>query len=327
MSTEQQQSEQILSAARASITLQQSALERTSQHLGNEFVKAVGLIAKAPKVVTTGLGKSGFIAKKLAATLSSIRIPSLFLHPVDALHGDSGILDPSDVLIAFSKSGETVEMIRLVDLAKSMNISVVTITSRGNSTLALQADAALLALVDREFDEMDVLPTASTTSALVVADLLAVAAATLRGGVATGLRSSHPQGTIGTTLLRTVDEVMHSGDRIPRVRESASMTDALAELTVKGLGIVCIEDASQQLVGIITDGDVRRAMSRGANVSTVKIQEVMTRNPLFISPVATLHEALTLMERRERQIGVVPVVTNGHCVGIIRVHDIVRANL
>lgn len=319
--------QQIISEAKRAIASQIASLQLTSDQLDRSFDQAVELIVNASKVVTTGLGKSGFIARKMSATLSSVRIPSHYLHPVDALHGDSGILDPSDVLVAFSKSGETVEVVRLVDLARGMGIKIVVITSRRRCTLSEKAHASLFATIEREYDESDVLPTASTTTALVLADCLAVAAASSKGGVAHGLQASHPQGAIGGTFLRTVEEVMHSGERLPSVRTTASMAEALAELTAKGLGIVCILDDVDSLRGIITDGDVRRAMANGANVASTQITNVMTTQPRTISPSATLHEALTLMERGERQIGVLPVVSDGSCVGVVRVHDIIRASV
>lgn len=323
--TEQQA--QMIIAAQQAIDSQIRSLTMTSEELGPSFSAAVDLVVGATKVVTTGLGKSGFIARKLAATLSSVRIPSYYLHPVDALHGDSGILDPTDVLVAFSKSGETAEVIRLVDLAQEIGIRVVVITSRHLSTLAARAQAVLFAVIEREFDETDVLPTASTSTALVLADVLAVASANAKGSVVGGLQRSHPQGAIGATFLRTVEEVMHAGQSIPKVSVTANMTDALAELTAKGLGIVCLVDEHERLSGIITDGDVRRAMANGANVATVKPTDVMTADPRSIPPSATLHEALTIMERGQRQIGVLPVVSDGVCVGILRVHDIIRANI
>lgn len=317
----------MIADARRAIASQITSLQRTSDLLGPTFDEAVELIVSSSKVVATGLGKSGFIARKLAATLASIRIPSTFLHPVDALHGDSGILESTDVLIAFSKSGETAEVVRLVDVAASIGMKIIVITCRQQSTLAERANAAVIASIEREFDAYDVLPTASTTTSLVIADCLAVAAASVRGDVEGGLRSTHPQGTIGSTFLRTVDEVMHSGERLPRVTTEATMAESLAELTAKGLGIVCIVDHDDHLVGIITDGDVRRAMAQGANVATTLPTEVMTRSPRTITPSATLHEALTIMERGERQIGVLPVVLDGVCVGVLRLHDIVRMSV
>lgn len=319
---------EIKNVARIGLALQQQAMEKLEEQLNDDFVAASNLLAHAPKVVTTGIGKSGFIARKMAATLTSVYIPSVYLHPVDALHGDLGILNPSDVLVAFSKSGETPEVIALVALAKDIGMSIVTITSRPNSTLASKSTVALLAPIVRELDPHDLLPTASTTQALVLADLLCVAAAQQNGDMITRLSKSHPRGSIGAVLTGCVSDVMHTGSDLPRVELSATLADAIGVLTKTALGIVCILDESMTLLGIVTDGDVRRVAGTSADVGTLYVADIMTRSPTVVSPTQTLYSALQLMERGERQISVVPVVdARLLCVGVLRVHDIIRAQL
>ena len=326
MSSESNRPRSAAADARSAIQLQISSLERSRDAIDDAFDRAVDLLANAPKTVTSGLGKSSFIARKMAATMASVRMPALFLHPVDALHGDSGILEPNDVLVVFSKSGETAEVLRLVSLAREIGLSVIAVTARSGSTLDEQADATVGALIERELDNDDVLPTASTTSALVMADLLALGALYANGGSSERLRASHPGGAIGAALKRSVREVMHDGDAMPQVGHEATMADALVELSGKTLGIVCITDEEKHLLGIITDGDVRRLAAERPEISTARASDVMTKEPTAISPDATLHEALTLMERGDRQIAVLPVVDKGLCVGVIRLHDIVRLN-
>ncbi len=326
MSNDQPTNER-LARASAMIDLQIAALLRTRDHLDQHFLRAIDLLAAASKTVTSGLGKSAFIARKMAATMASVRLPATYLHPVDALHGDSGILDPSDVLVAFSKSGETPEVIRLVALAQELGLRVVVVTSRPQSTLAQVADASVVALIERELDADDLLPTASTTSALMMADLLAIGTLEAAGGAEERLRRSHPDGAIGATLYRTISEVMHSGSALPRVPPGSTLSAALVELTAKALGIVCVLDEDDALLGILTDGDVRRLAASGSDLSRLATDDVMTRTPMSVQAGHTLRSALEIMERGERQIGVLPVLEGSRCVGVIRVHDIVRLNL
>jgi len=316
-----------LARTRAMIDLQIAALLRTRDQLDQSFLHAIELLATASKTVTSGLGKSAFIARKMAATMASVRLPAVYLHPVDALHGDSGILDPGDVLVAFSKSGETPEVIRLVALAQELGLRVVVVTSRPQSTLAQVADASVSAMIERELDADDLLPTASTTSALMMADLLAIGTLEASGGAEERLRRSHPDGAIGATLLRTISEVMHSGASMPRVDPGSSLNAALVELTAKALGIVCVCDASNALLGILTDGDIRRLAASGSDLAQLATDDVMTRSPISVQATQTLRSALEIMERGERQIGVLPVLDGDRCVGVVRVHDIVRLNL
>lgn len=315
----------LLEHARTSLTWQRQSLELLDVHLDDAFVDAAHVIASATKVVTTGLGKSGFIARKMAATLTSVHIPGVYLHPVDALHGDLGLLGPTDVLVAFSKSGETAEVVHLATLVRELGMPVISITSRTDTTMNGVASLSLLAPVVHELDEYNILPTTSTTQALILADLLSVAAARVNGNLVERLQRSHPQGGIGSILLRTVEHVMHSGEQLPRVDVGARVADAVGVLSTTLLGIVCVVDHHGTLHGVITDGDIRRLVASSDSPMTLAVADVMTSTPTVVQTGDTLHTALQLMEQRERQIGAVPVVQDGRCVGVVRVHDIVRA--
>lgn len=316
---------QLIADARASLTWQRQSLDLLESELDEVFASAAHALANASKVVTTGLGKSGFIARKMAATLTSVRIPSVYLHPVDALHGDLGLLGSTDVLVAFSKSGETSEVVHIANLVRDLGMPVVAITSRRETSMHQIATYPLVAPVVHELDAHNILPTTSTTQAMVLADLLSVAAANVHGNIVERLQRSHPQGGIGSVLLRTVEDVMHGGDLVPRVSEVAHVSDAVDVLSKTSLGIVCVVGEDGALRGVVTDGDIRRLVASMPNPMALAVLDVMTKNPAVISTRDTLHSALQLMERRERQIGALPVVADGRCVGVVRVHDIVRA--
>lgn len=313
--------------ARTRIGTIQRSLDMVSQELDDNLERAIALATNAQKVVTTGLGKSGFIARKMAATLTSLGSPAYYIHPVDALHGDSGMQNADDCVVAFSKGGETSEILRFIDHSQHLGIPIVAITSRKHSSLASRAQAVLFASLEQELDSANIVPTTSTTTAMVLADLLCLAIADSKGPVVAQLRQSHPNGGIGAGLLQTVDEVMHTGENLPVVHKGTTFTAALVELTAKGLGAVCVIDAAGTLQGLLTDGDVRRLVLSGKEATDLAVEDVMTSNPVTTPSGATLHEALMVMERRDKQLSLLPVVVDGRCVGIVRVHDIVRASL
>lgn len=317
----------IIAQARQAIALQIAALHLTNEALDASFEEAARLIARPTTTYTAGLGKSGFIARKMAATLTSVRMPARFIHPVEALHGDSGAMEAGDTLVVFSKSGETPEVLRLVGIARDLGMDVIAITSRPHSALAQRAHVAIAALIEAELDADNLLPTASTTTALVLADALSVCALHLAGGGADRLKRSHPDGAIGATLLRTVEEVMHRGDDVPTVNPSARMNDVLLQLTLKPLGIVCICDDDHRLCGVVTDGDVRRLVLERGDVSNLLVEDVMNRSPRTASVGDTLHHVLHIMEQGTRQISAMPILDNGRCVGVIRLHDIAKIQL
>lgn len=315
--------ETLLIRAQQALRHQIESLLKLVDQLDERYCHAVNLLRAADHVVTVGLGKSGIIAQKFAATLASVCVSSRSLHPVDALHGDAGIVGEGDIIVAFSKSGETTEVLRFVDVMRGLGCRVVCITSKADSTLVSMADVALIVPVTHEMDEHDIVPTTSTTASLVMADLLAVGVLSADPDPLRRLRRSHPDGMIGGTLLRSVADVMHTGDALPAVLPSTSMLDALVTMTSKALGIVCVVQEGH-LAGILTDGDVRRLVASGVNLSEMVIADAMTTSPVTISPTASLHEALGVMEQRDRQIGVLPVLEHDVCVGVVRVHDIVR---
>ncbi len=318
---------EILTLARQGLAWQRSAIDLLSEQLEEGFIDAARSIAGASKVVATGLGKSGFIARKMAATLTSVHIPGVYLHPVDALHGDIGMLEATDVLIAFSKSGETPEVVYLTRLVRELNMKVISITCRSGTTLGSLSDHALVAPILHELDPLNLLPTASTTQSLILADLLSVTAANINGDIVNRLQRSHPHGGIGIALLRNVEDVMHSGNALPRIASEKTIAEAVYVLTSTALGIVCVIDEHGALEGILTDGDVRRLVGTEVDLSKTLVRDVMTKHPVVVQQTDSLHTALQAMEARERQISVVPVVRDGRCVGVVRVHDIIRAQL
>jgi arabinose-5-phosphate isomerase len=312
---------------REALRLQREAIDLLADCIDSEFDRAVEAILHANGVVATGVGKSGLIARKFAASLASIGVRATYIHPVDAVHGDLGNVYPSSVLVLFSKSGETVELNELVRVLPDPSVQTVCITSRKSSTLSEHCDIQLIAPIVREYDSSNLLPTASTTQALILADLLVVRVANQKPDALIALERSHPHGTIGSLLSKQVALYMHSGESTPVCDLATSVQEAVHILDRTALGIVCVVDSTSQLVGVLTDGDVRRLVERGCALESIMISEVMTVEPVVVGPTTSLHQALLLMESRDRQIGVVPVVENRKLLGVIRLHDIVRAQL
>jgi arabinose-5-phosphate isomerase len=318
---------EVLSEARRILTIEADAIRRTANQLGDSFVRAIELLRTARLVAVSGIGKSGIIAQKIAATLSSVGTPAIFLHPVEALHGDIGVLCSQDVAIVLSRSGTTQELVQLVPFLKQRGIPVIGILGSPNGYLAGTVDVVLDASVEREACPWDAVPSASTTAALALGDALALVLMQVKEFTIGDYARSHPMGQLGKNLSLTVADVMASGDRIPIVSPDASFREAIIEISRKGLGCVCVITEGR-LVGIITDGDVRRTLERCEDIRPIRVADVMTPNPITIAPDALLGEALATMERRKRQIGVLPVVTaDGQCVGVVRIHDIVRSTI
>lgn len=318
---------EVLSEARRILTIEADAIRRTANQLGDSFVRAIELLRTARLVAVSGIGKSGIIAQKIAATLSSVGTPAIFLHPVEALHGDIGVLCSQDVAIVLSRSGTTQELVQLVPFLKQRGIPVIGILGSPNGYLAGTVDVVLDASVEREACPWDAVPSASTTAALALGDALALVLMQVKEFTIGDYARSHPMGQLGKNLSLTVADVMARGDRIPIVSPDASFREAIIEISRKGLGCVCVITEGR-LVGIITDGDVRRTLERCEDIRPIRVADVMTPNPITIAPDALLGEALATMERRKRQIGVLPVVTaDGQCVGVVRIHDIVRSTI
>ncbi|MFZ5928748.1 MAG: KpsF/GutQ family sugar-phosphate isomerase [Acidobacteriota bacterium] len=317
----------MIDAARKLLTCEARSIERASARLGAEFESAVRLLAGASgKIVTAGMGKSGAAARKLAATLCATGSPAVFLHPAEAEHGDFGLLEPGDVLILISKSGTTPELLRLAARSRDAGVSRIGICGRLDTELARLCDAALDASVEEEGDPYNLIPASSAIVATALGDALALALAGLRRFSPDDFCLLHPGGQLGRNLRLRVRDAMHSGDEVPWVRPQSPLREVVIAMTRKPLGAACVLDEEGRLAGLITDGDLRRALERFEDIRPLTAADVMTRTPVIISPGATLRDALLLMERRPRQLSVLPVVDpSGLALGLLRLHDIYQA--
>ena len=312
----------VLNEARQAIDVEIEGLNRVRMRLGEAFAGAVSLILEADgRVVVTGIGKSGLIGRKIAATFASTGTPSIFLHPVEALHGDIGMVGQDDIILAISNSGETHELNALVRVFKERSIPVIALTGGLESTLALLSEVVLDAGVEREACTLGLAPTASTTAALGLGDALAVVLLNIRRFNEVDFRRNHPAGSLGEMLKIRVGDVMFKGEAVPVARIGADVLSTIKEMDKKGLGTVLVLDGEGCLAGILTDGDIRRALARSGDILTRGLDEIMTRNPKTIPPGALAAEAITLMERH--LITVLPVVgVDGRLLGIVHLHDL-----
>jgi len=294
--------------------------------LDESFDRAVDILTSCcGRIVLTGLGKSGLICQKIAATLSSTGTPAMFLHPAEALHGDLGMVVAGDVLVVLSNSGETEEVVRLLEVVRRLGSGVLALTGNPHSTLARYADVHLDVGVTEEACSLDLVPTASTTAALAFGDALAVACYEAKGFTAEDFARNHPGGRLGRKLL-VVRELMHRGDEVPRVAATAEMRETVAEMSRKRLGMVCVVEPGDRLVGVITDGDLRRRMLERPDPLAGKAADAMIRTPRTIEAGALASEALRGME--ERKITSLPVVApDGRLEGVIQIHDLWRTQL
>ena len=308
--------------AKAAARLQTAQLEQALSFLKN---------CKG-KIIVLGVGKSGIIAQKIAATMTSSGTAAIHLHPSDALHGGLGIVAPDDVVLMLSNSGETDELITLLPYIKQRNVPLVAIVGKLNSTIAQRADAVLDASVDQEACPLNLAPTTSTTVALAIGDALAMTLMRAKGLTESEFASNHPGGQLGRRLTLRVADLMHSGAKNPVINNDASWMDVVSTITQFGLGAVNVIDASGRLAGIITDGDLRRSLQklgpRDFGFANLTCDDLMTHNPVLTTPDTLAFDALKLMEDRPSQISVLPVVDGERqCVGLIRLHDIVRSGL
>ena len=317
------------SIAKATIAKEIKALEDTLQRIGLEYDTAVQLILKSHgKVIVTGLGKSGIIARKIAATLSSTGTPAVFIHPIEALHGDIGIVQSQDIGLALSKSGETQEILEFLQFMKRMAIKTIALTGNPHSSLAKHCDVIIDASVTSEACPLNLAPTSSTTVAMAIGDALAACLIVRRGFSNEDFAKRHPSGALGRRLLLRVVDAMHHGQDMPIVLTGTRIRDALVTMTQTAMGIILIVDAQGVLLGILTDGDLRRALQRYETLLDMQIDVVMTRNPIVIHPDRLAVEALSLMENRPSQISALPVVDeNNTALGVLRLHDLVKAGL
>lgn len=312
-----------LASARRVLQLESAGIEALAASLDESFTRAIEVMERmTDRVIVTGMGKSGHVARKIAATLASTGTPAVFVHPAEASHGDLGKITDDDVVVALSNSGETPELADLVNYAKRFKIPLIGITGRANSTLATEADVALILPGSPEACPMGLAPTTSTTVMLALGDALSVALLERKGFTADDFRLLHPGGKLGRLLLR-VANIMHTGDELPLIGTDAKMAEALISMTTKRFGCVGVVDDKGCLIGIITDGDLRRHMS--ADLLNLGTLEVMTPNPRSIRPDALAVEALATMN--ERSITNLFVAEDNRPVGILHIHDCLRAGV
>ncbi|MBQ0832159.1 KpsF/GutQ family sugar-phosphate isomerase [Marinobacter sp.] len=309
------------------IRIERDAISALENRIDDHFIRACEVImACKGRVVVTGMGKSGHIGHKIAATLASTGTPSFFVHPGEASHGDMGMITSQDVVIAISNSGNTSEVVTILPLIKRMGAPLISMTGNPNSTLAKEAAANLDVSVEAEACPLGLAPTSSTTATLVMGDALAVALLEARGFSAEDFAFSHPGGSLGRKLLLRVADIMHTGDRIPIVNEDTTLSGALLEISRKGLGMTTVVDATGAMTGVFTDGDLRRTLDKSVDVHTTPMRDVMTRNGRTIQPDQLAAEALNVMEGLK--ISALPVVDGqGALVGAINMHDLLRAGV
>jgi arabinose-5-phosphate isomerase len=311
---------EILKEGRRILKEEARALQKLAELLDENFERAVQIIYRTKgRVILTGVGKSGLICKKIAATLSSTGTPAFFLHPTDAAHGDLGMVRGEDTVIAVSNSGETAELLSIVPIIKSFGIPVIAITSNPKSTLSRISDVTINLHVEREACPLNLAPTTSTTLTLALGDAIAGALMKLKGFTPEDFKRYHPGGKLGI-ILSKIGEIMRRGEEIPKVYPETPVKKVIFEVSAKKLGATLVLDRKGNLVGIITDGDLRRAFEKGYNLDS-KAQEIMTRNPKVIREDAFAEEALKIMEKNK--ITVLPVLNRQNkVVGIIHLHDI-----
>ncbi|MBD3619819.1 MAG: KpsF/GutQ family sugar-phosphate isomerase [Chromatiales bacterium] len=284
------------------------------------------MLACEGRVVITGMGKSGHIGDKIAATMASTGTPSFFMHPGEASHGDLGMITPRDVVIALSNSGETDEILTIVPLIKRIGVPLISMTGNPNSTLARESDVHIDISVEKEACPLGLAPTASTTATLAMGDALAVALLEARGFTADDFARSHPGGRLGRRLLLHVGDIMHKGGEIPATREGVMLAEALLEITRKGLGMTTVTDEAGKLLGVFTDGDLRRVLDHGIDVHGTSVGELMTRDCRTARESMLAVEALHMME--ENRINALPVVDEtGRLIGALNMHDLLRAGV
>jgi arabinose-5-phosphate isomerase len=319
--------QQLLARGRRVLQTEVAAVVALEGRLNDAFVAACGLLLGCKgRVVVTGMGKSGHIGNKIAATLASTGTPAFFLHPGEASHGDIGMITHDDVVIAISNSGETAELLTILPVIKRLGVSLVAMTGRLQSTLARSAQAVLDVSVPEEACPHNLAPTASTTATLAMGDALAVAVLEARGFSEQDFARSHPGGALGRKLLLHVEDVMRTGDQLPAVGPDTSLRDGLLEMSRKGLGMTAIVDAQRKVLGIYTDGDLRRTLDHPIDLKTTRMSDVMTARPKTIGARLLAAEAVHLMET-SRITQLLVVDDNNVLVGALNVHDLFRAGV
>ncbi len=319
--------ENLVDVARRALSVEIEGLQAQLPRLGADFARACRIcLACRGRIVVTGMGKSGHIAGKIAATLASTGTPSFFVHPAEASHGDVGMIMRDDVVLALSNSGETDEILTIIPVIKRLGVPLVALTGNPNSALARLASVHLDIGVPAEACPLNLAPTASTTAALAVGDALAVALLKARGFTEEDFARSHPAGNLGRRLLLHVKDVMRTGKDVPKVLAGTTLSEGLMEVTRKGLGMTAIVDAEDRVIGIFTDGDLRRALDRAVDVRTTPITELMTRRAKTVQATMLAAEAVHLMDEF-RITSLLVVDGDGRVVGALNVHDLMRAGV
>ena len=318
---------QAVALARKTFEIEAAAVLGLGARIGPEFADAVQAILRCSgRVVVMGMGKSGHIGRKIAATLASTGTPAMFVHPGEASHGDLGMITPADVVLAISNSGESAELSAILPTLRRLQVMLLGLTGSTQSSLALHADMVLDTSVAQEACPLNLAPTASTTAQLAMGDALAVALLQARGFKPEDFARSHPGGALGRKLLTLVADVMRHGDAVPSVRPDASLGELMREMSVKGLGASAVTDAQQRILGIFTDGDLRRAMARLGDLRTIAVSDVMTPNPRSIEARRLAVEAVEMMEMHKVNQLVV-VDDQGKLCGALNMHDLFRAKV
>jgi arabinose-5-phosphate isomerase len=316
----------LLSAARRALAIEARAVDALGARLGAPFVAACRLcLGCTGRVIVTGIGKSGHVGRKIAATLASTGTPGFFLHAAEASHGDLGMITAGDVVLALSNSGESPELVFLLPHLKRLGTPLITLTGNLTSTLARNATVALDVTVPEEACPLNLAPTASTTAMLAMGDALAVTLLEARGFTATDFARSHPGGTLGRGLFLRVEDVMRRGDDLPRIAPTASLPQGLQEMSRKGMGMTAVVDAQDRVLGIFTDGDLRRLLERGVDIQTRQMQDVMTVKFRGIAPNGLAAEGVHLMD--QHRITVLLVIADGRLLGALNAHDLLRAGV
>lgn len=319
----------LITQAKQTLAIEAEAITRLIERIDDDFVQACELIRQIRgRVVVLGMGKSGHVGHKIAATLASTGTPAFFVHPAEASHGDLGMITQDDLVLAISNSGETDEVLALLPMIKRLGIPLLAMTGQRLSTLAKQADVHLSIAVEREACPLNLAPTASSTVTLALGDALAVALLASSGFDATDFARSHPGGKLGKKLLTYVEDIMHSGERLPRCQAKASILQAIVSISEGGMGLTIVVDSSQQVIGVFTDGDLRRLFDeRGSfDLSELTLATVMQKHPQTIQPGALAAQALKLME--EKRISALPVVNEkNQLVGALTMHDLLRSGV
>ncbi len=317
----------LIRAGKRTIAMEAEAVARLEERIGDDFLRACDLIlACQGRTIVTGMGKSGHVGRKIAATLASTGTPAFFVHPGEASHGDLGMITPGDVVIAISSSGTTAEVITLLPLIKRMNNALISMTANPASPLAQAAETNLDISVTSEACPLNLAPTTSTTATLAMGDALAVALLEARGFSAEDFAFSHPGGALGRKLLLRIEDVMHQGGEIPRVRPETPLREALLEMTAKGFGMTTVVDEHDALLGVFTDGDLRRTIDRRIDINTVDIGDVMTRGCKAVNAAMLAAEALRIME--DTKITALVVEDDRHHpIGVVHMHDLLRAGV